>query len=135
MSQKYLLDTNVILRLILRDSQKQYEDILELFNHAEVGKIELVCPSISLFETSFVLLGKYYNTPKEEFIPILETLLSLKIINFEEEETFRLALEIFSKNSISLVDSYLIAKSNLQNFTFFSFDQKALKTYESYKNK
>jgi predicted nucleic acid-binding protein len=134
MKTTYLLDTNVFLRLILKDNLEQYKQIIGLLEQSEFSKINLVCPLISLFEITFVLSGKTYQRPKNEIATILKTLLKLRIIKFESEEIFALALDIFLENSISIVDSFLLSSSQIQKYEFYSFDQKALKISKTLKN-
>lgn len=130
MKQTYLLDTNVILRLILKDNLEQYQQIIKLLEQSESGKLKLYCSSISIFETAFVLLGPTYKTEKTETIKILETVLNLKPIDFEKEEVLFESLNIFSASPVSLVDSYLLAQSKMNNYQFFSFDTKANKVFD-----
>jgi predicted nucleic acid-binding protein len=134
MKTTYLLDTNVFLRLILKDNLEQYKQVINLLEQAEFGKITLVCPLISLFEITFVLSGETYQRPKNEIVTILKTLLKFRIIKFESEEIFALALDIFLENSVSIVDSFLLATAKNQKYEFFSFDKKALKIYKTLKN-
>lgn len=133
--QIYLLDTNVILRLILKDNQDQYKKIMELLEQAESGYINLECSFVSIFETAFVLLGKTYEISKNDTVKILNTVLNIRLIDFEKKESILKALEIYDKNTISIMDSYLLAESTLNNKQFFSFDAKANKTFKQLQTK
>ena len=130
MLQKVLLDTNVLLRLILKDNNQQLKEIIKILEQAESGKINLYCKSISIFEIVFVLSGKMYQTAKSEIVEILKTMLNISVINFEESKELSLALDIFLDYSISAVDSFLIANCILNKQDFFSFDTKANKIYK-----
>ncbi|MEI6728987.1 MAG: PIN domain-containing protein [bacterium] len=134
MTETYLLDTNVILRLILKDNLDQYNQVIKLMEQGESGKVKLYCSTISIFETIFVLTGKIYQSSKLEVIQIIQTVLNLQPINFEEQVTIFEALEIFSSHSLSFPDCYLLAKSKINQYKFFSFDQKAVKIFNKLEN-
>ncbi len=127
----YLLDTNVLLRLILKDEQSQLAKIQDLLEQSESQKVKLFCSGISIFEIVFVLMGKTYNLDKIQTVKVISTLLKLKVIEFEDLGIFEMALKIFSKQNISFPDTYLIAKSRIQKLEFFSFDNMANKAYKN----
>lgn len=128
--KKYLIDTNVLLRLILKDDLNQLKKIQNLLIEVESEKVKLYCASISLFETAFILMGKMYNLSKPKTAQILQTLLKLKVIEFQDLEIFNTALDIFVSSNISFPDCYLLAKAKLDKLTFFSFDAKANKVFK-----
>ena len=65
MPQEILIDTNVLLRIILKDDPKQLAQITDLLEQAEAGKVNLYCKTISIFEIIFVLpiFVHFYQKP------------------------------------------------------------------------
>lgn len=127
MNNKYLLDTNILLRLVLNDNNSQYHEIYNLFGRAENGKVELYCDVPSLFEFIFVLNGSIYSLDKKEIVNKLQDILSLKIVHFYDRDLFLSALDIFlnCKSNLSIIDCYLIARCKNNNLKFYTFDKKA----------
>lgn len=134
MSDKYLLDTNILLRLVLSDNENQWNEIYALFEKAERGEARLFCDVPSLFEFCFVLSGEYYDLSKKEIVEKLKEILDLKIINFFEKTLFLTALEIyeFNDSNLSIIDCFLIARCKDQDLKLFSFDKKAKRVEESW---
>jgi predicted nucleic acid-binding protein len=130
MPQEILIDTNVLLRIILKDDPKQLAQITDLLEQAEAGKVNLYCKTISIFEIIFVLSGKIYELEKVEVVEIMQTLLNISVISFEKIEILNESLNIYLENNISFPDSFLIATCTLENLDFYSFDQKANKVYK-----
>lgn len=118
---KYILDTNAILRFILKDVKPQYLKIFDLIKKAKTKKVEVVIPEIIVFETIFTLKS-YYEYTKEVQIKVLESLLTSEYLQIENKQTFNEAIKIFRSSNLSLVDCFLIAKSITSNAKLFSFD-------------
>lgn len=118
---KYILDTNAILRFILKDVKPQYLKIFDLIKKAKTKKVKVVIPEIIVFETIFTLKS-YYEYTKEVQIKVLESLLTSEYLQIENKQTFSEAIKIFRSSNLSLVDCFLIAKSITSNAKLFSFD-------------
>lgn len=125
---KYL-DTNVILRLIIKDNLDQLKVITDLFNKVSTKKVKLFSSTLAIFETEWVLRS-FYKFEKNDIVELLKKILSIKEINFSETEILNLTLENMSKNSLGLEDNYHISYSIFNNLDFFSFDEKANKVYK-----
>lgn len=126
-TNKYL-DTNVILRLIIKDNLEQLGEIKKLLSLVANKKIKLYCSVIVIFETEWVLRS-FYKFEQHDILNILENILSVKEINFDQEEILSLTIENATKNNLGLEDNYHIAYSLFNKLDFFSFDNKANKEF------
>ena len=121
--KKVLLDTNPILRFLLNDIPSQAQKTNYLFKNAKAGKIKIIIPQIIIFEAYFVL-AKYYEFDKKTIINYLQFILSTPYLIIEDRSVFLKSIAIFSSKNISFVDSFLVAKSTLENIVLFTFDKK-----------
>ncbi|OGM75618.1 hypothetical protein A2382_02735 [Candidatus Woesebacteria bacterium RIFOXYB1_FULL_38_16] len=121
--KKVLLDTNPILRFLLNDIPAQAQKTNGLFENAKAGKIKIIIPQIIIFEAYFVL-AKYYEFDKKTIINYLQFILSTPYLIIEDRSVFLKSIAIFSSKNISFVDSFLVAKSTLENIVLFTFDKK-----------
>lgn len=126
MNKSYILDTNIILRLLLEDIPLQYKQARKIFLDAKNGKVILILPQIVVFEVNFAL-KKFYNLEKEEIIIKLESLISTDYIQAESKEIFIEALAYYRLLNISFVDCFLLSKTKLEKAELFTFDKRLKK--------
>ena len=112
---KVLVDTNVILRYLLCDNEKQAEIAKDLI---EGGAFLL--PEV-LMETSHVL-RTFYEIDRQSIAEQL--LIVLRWVEMERKEIMFRAVEIFAETKLDFVDCILIAYHELQNVEVFTFDKK-----------
>src|SRR3989344_798866 len=124
--KRIIIDTNAILRFLLKDIPAQHKMVEEKVKKASLGKLMIIIPEVIIFE-AFFTLSTYYEYKKEKLIEILESLISASYFEVESRSDLVEALKIYKMVSMSLVDSFLIAKSRNLNVGLFSFDRKLLK--------
>lgn len=124
--KRTIADTNAFLRVLLNDIPNQKKAFELVLQKAQKNDIYLIVPQIVIFEIEFVLRS-VYHVPKEEIIEKLQTLLPLDYIHIEDRNIFISALLFFQKENISFVDSFLLAKSQIQEAELFTFDKKLQK--------
>lgn len=124
-----VLDTNALLRFLLNDISSQSEQVSKKIEQAKRGKIDLLIPSIVLFEIAYALT-KQYEFSKEKVISGLKKFITSKYLIFEEEDTFREALELYSTANVSLADCFIAVYAKERNATVFTFDKKLKKALE-----
>ena len=110
------LDTNYILRFLVRDNEVMYQEAKEVIkNHRCYIENEV------LAEVVFVLL-KVYEVAKEDIVGILKKFLSYPNIILREKKNILEALEIFSNKNLDFVDAILCVKS--KEYMVKTFDKK-----------
>lgn len=115
-----LIDTNIIVRILLNDNPLLFKKAKELIEKEE--KLLVLDPIV--FEVFYVLENKIYNTPKNEAVLSVRRFLKQKKVVLENKELIELTLEKYSTNNISIPDSYLLARSELNNDKLLTFDKK-----------
>lgn len=124
-----IIDTNTILRFVLKDVSSQHVEVYELIKKAKYKKIKLIIPEIVVFEIYFTLKS-YYEYKKETLLIVLESLLSADYFKIESNHIFMEAIKIFGNSNLDFVDCFLAAKSKLLETKLFTFDNN-LKKYLS----
>lgn len=124
---KLCLDTNVILRFLLKDNGKLYTETRKIFNQAASGDTQLHIISQVIFESVYVM-EKLYGLDKQEVCSSLITLLSETYVKADNKNILLKSLQTYlTENSISLVDIYLSHMCSAQGFKLVTFDKKLLK--------
>ncbi len=96
------LDTNVLVRYIAQDDQKQSPlatNLIDALTSEAPGFITLV----SLVELVWVMQG-CYDATKEEVVNILRKVLQTKVLVVENAETVIKALNMFSQSKADFAD-------------------------------
>ena len=122
MKTKYL-DTNLILRLIIRDNLDQVKYVQNLLEQSNLKKCKLFTSAVVVFECEWVLRS-FYKFSKEDIIKILQKILIIDEIEIENSEILYLALEKMSTNNLGMEDNYHISYSKNRNMELVSFDKK-----------
>lgn len=115
-----LIDTNIILRFIVGDNEKQKIEARKIFQDAEKGKITLLLKTVVVAEVCYVL-ESFYKKDKDEIASSMEVFLSQKWLKVEDRQAL-LAMWPWYKESLHFVDSYLIACSKLNKYKLVTFD-------------
>jgi predicted nucleic-acid-binding protein len=121
------LDTNVLVRYVAQDDEKQSaiaSDLIEAFTPAAPGFIALV----SIVELVWVLQSSY-KASKEEIITVLETLLRTRELNIENAEIIWQAIRRFSESNADFADCLIERSAHAAGCDHtFTFDIKAART-------
>ena len=112
---KILVDTNVVLRYLLRDNEIQ----------SQIAKVLIesgarLLPEV-LMETSHVL-RTFYGIDRPDISKQLLTV--LRWVEMENKDVMIRAVEIFAETKLDFVDCILVAYHELENVEVFSFDKK-----------
>ncbi|SQF96597.1 putative nucleic-acid-binding protein, contains PIN domain [Paucimonas lemoignei] len=121
------LDTNVLVRYVAQDDQKQSavaSELIESLTASSPGFIALV----SVVELVWVLQSSYQSS-KSEIIVVLETLLRTRELTLENAETVWQALRRFSESNADFADCLIERSANAAGCDHtVTFDSKAAKT-------
>lgn len=117
-----LVDTNILLRYLLKDNTPLYEKSNELFEKVRTGRERIVILESVLVECVYVLT-KFYNVPRSEASLRLKELLQYKGIANTDRQDLIDALTMFSDKKLDIVDCILCAKARRNNISLFTFDE------------
>ncbi len=101
-----LIDANVILRYLLRDSEELYAEAEKVFNEVMEGKAKVLILESVVAEVVYVL-QKIYNVSRKEISDVLRELIELRGVKIHNERQMVKALEIFSTKNLDFVNCLL----------------------------
>lgn len=123
------LDTNVLIRFLTKDDERQWQQAVEIINQAESCFIS----NIVLCEIVWVLRGKPYQYLQEEILKTLELMLATAKFEFENRSVIYQAIAFTKQGKADFAD-YLIGAVNHHHGCIHTvtFDRK-LKTAKRFK--
>ncbi len=124
--KKYFLDTNVILRFLLKDNEKYYNQAKSYFEKAKNNEIELNLISEVLFEIDYVLRG-VYSLSKNEVIDVLLKLIKSPYLKISNRGLLITTIEKYQLTNVDLFDIYLYYYSLSKEASVLSFDKDFIK--------
>ena len=101
------VDTNVLLRYILRDDEAQAERAYRLIH----GKATVLVTDVVLAETVWTLMGRKYRAGKSDVISVIEALLNEPGIRFEDDQVIWRALQSYRDTDAGLSDALVVHKA------------------------
>lgn len=122
MKNRVLIDTNIIVRLTVRDHEAHYLIAKELFEKIENREVEVELLDIIIGEVIYVL-HKIYDYSKDEIVMTLKKILNYAYVVVDNKVLMHEALEIFRSKNIDFADAMLCAKKNLEGYEVMSFDK------------
>ena len=124
-----IVDTNIILRYLLQDSEELSEKATDIIDNNEI-----FIPTEVIVEASYVL-KKVYNVEKEKIYEVIKQLINMEDIKFQNKGTIELAFKIYAEKNIDIVDCMLFAYNRNQKYDIKTFDKKLGKLIKEYENK
>jgi len=122
------LDTNILVRFLVRDDQEQAERVYCLFKAAEADKTLFFISLPVLLELIWVL-DSVYGIARMEILDAIEELLLLPILTFDAQSAVRSFLTDARKNSYDLSDLLIAFDASLSGCEeMLTFDKKAAKS-------
>lgn len=119
------LDTNVLVRFLVKDDPKQANTVYRLFKQAESNRESFWVPIAVILETIWVL-DSVYQISRQEIVDSIADLLRLPVLKIETQAALQSFVQSAMNNRIGLSD-LLIAYSakNSGCESVLTFDQRA----------
>ena len=122
------VDTNVLLRYLLRDDEVQAEKARQIFERQE----RILITDVVLAETMWTLIGRRYRAVKADLVAVVENLLQDPKVHFEDDDVVWNALQAYRKTDADFADALIVHKAQ-KTATFgngldvvYTFDAAAL---------
>ena len=120
------LDTNVLVRLLTRDDEKQAEKVRLLFDSRAEQSDEFFVCDIVLAELAWTL-ERTYGVDRASIGNTFKTLGENTTLGFESREVLRQAQVIFETTKAGFADCLIIAKSQARGCTSLVTFDKAMR--------
>jgi predicted nucleic acid-binding protein len=121
-SQRRLIDTNLIVRYLVQDHEKHAKAASKIFEACDRGDLILVVLPEVLAECVFVL-ESFYEHPRADIASALSRLVSSPGVEIAETAIHLDALYRYGKTKIHFVDCLIAATAVARDMPVASFDQ------------
>ena len=125
---KVFLDSNIWLRLFLRDQEDQYNHSTQLFYAIDTGLFQPYTSSIVFMEVNYVLKS-VYKLSTEEALKYLFTMKETRTLTVIEDTDITKALHYYKTHKVKFTDC-LIASQLKSSLILVSFDEEMKKIKE-----
>jgi len=124
MKKSAWLDTNVILRFLLKEDPQLFQAVEPLFLQAEQGDLEIYIHPIIIAEIIWTL-ESYYEYSKEKIAEVMIQLVEAKGVVAPDKEIIVGALQDYKEKNVDFIDSYLVQYANKKGpLTVYTLDKK-----------
>jgi predicted nucleic-acid-binding protein len=121
------LDTNVIVRFLVRDDEKQAQAVYARFKQAESARETLFIPLLVVLETIWVLESAY-DKSRKEILDSFDALKSMSILKFEKDQVLQNLLSEGRESNADLSDLLIAMAAQSSGCSGgLTFDKKASK--------
>ena len=121
------IDTNVLVRFLVRDDEAQFEKARKLIKREVAARRRVFVSQLVLLETEWVLRSRY-GLPKSGIIAAISGLLDATDVQFEDESAIEEALFVWKDNAADFADCLIGAQNRrLGCRVTVTFDAKASK--------
>src|SRR3989304_5101122 len=109
MSDSYV-DTDVIIRLLVRDDARKTAEAAALFESVEAGKLRLEAPVTVIADAVFVLSSPHlYHLARAQIRDLLVPLIRLPNFRVHDRDAVLAALDIYSNRNVDFGDAFIVA--------------------------
>ena len=121
------VDTNVLVRFLVQDDEKQMQIATQLLADAEANKQPLFVSNVVVLELMWVLKS-VYEVPRDEILGSLGELLSMVALEFQDSLSVRDFVSSAQNNTYDLADLLIAHVARGKGCdTTLTFDKKAAK--------
>jgi predicted nucleic-acid-binding protein len=117
-----IVDTNIILRFLVKDQPQQFNQAKKWFRLAQKGRINLFIVPLVIAECCFVL-ESFYKVDRDEIAQKFQVLLGQRWLRVNQ----RLVLQNlwpFYQQGFHFVDSYLLSWNQVYQQKILTFDER-----------
>ena len=118
------LDTSALVRFFTNDEPRKALKVKAVMEGQKVKVPDVVLP-----ELEYVLLGKIYNSTRENLVRGFEYLVNSKNINVSKEA--KLGIEIYKTSRLDMADCIIISSAKSRNL--LTFDDKMSEIHKNLK--
>lgn len=110
--ERCFIDTNVFLRLLIKENRFSFNDCLRFFEAVKKNKIKGVTSTLVLAEIVWTLTS-YYNFSKKEAARAVKGVVNLRGLKLVDEIEIDLALELFSGRPVKFIDALIASNKKI----------------------
>ncbi len=124
MMNRFLVDTNVLIRLLVKEDPIKFNTIVRLVEKVEKNELTLVIPTVVIAECCW-LLKSFFKLEKYQITEYLLDIIESENVDVEENNVIH-ALKMYSEKNVDFADALISSKSN-SNLAILTWDKKDFK--------
>lgn len=109
----YLIDSNIFLRVIVRDEERTWQDCVDILSEIEQHKVVAYVPTVVIAEVQYVLKS-FYGFEKSTLIKALAGIVATRNLDVVDDLSFPLAMKLFEDHNVKFVDSLIASSRRIQ---------------------
>ena len=121
--KKVIVDTNILLRFLVKDKSLLQVEAVKILTRAETGKYVILLNELIIAECIWVMIS-HYHLDKKLVIEQVKSLIIKDEFEVRDKDIISHALDTFSKTNLSWVDCYLLNQSKILGMKLVTFDDK-----------
>jgi len=123
------LDTNVLVRFLVRDDERQAKAVYRLFTRAEQGRETFLVAPLVLLETIWVLESAY-DIGRDDILDAVEDLMLMPVLEFERQPSIRRFIREARGSKLGLPDLLIACLAQAAGCeTVLTFDRRAARSH------
>jgi len=122
---KYFIDTNIFLRVIVKEDDVSYQECFDILHLAKTNRIQIVTSTVVLAEVLWTLKS-YYKIDKVGCIEAIQSIINIRGLQIIDTFDHQKALQYYSDNSqIKYIDCLIasIITTKQSGYTIISYDK------------
>lgn len=121
---EYFVDTNIFLRLFVKEDEKSFKECYQFFKLMEGRKIRAFTSPLVLVEIDWVL-ESFYKFQKDKAIEALESISKLRGLQLIDKINFPLAIELYKNQKVKFLDALIASNPKVirREIAIVSYDK------------
>ncbi|MFZ2202593.1 MAG: PIN domain-containing protein [Microgenomates group bacterium] len=121
---KYFIDTNVFLRVLIKEDPESFNAGLELLGKVKKGSLKAVTSSLVLAEIGWTL-SSFYKFEKEDVVRSIRSIIGLHGLVIVDKVDWLYALDSFSRKKVKLIDCLIASRKEIREkkWTVVTYDK------------
>lgn len=125
MKQKFVLDTNIIVRILTKDEIDLVEQAEQLIARVEKGEISFYIPSMVVAGTCWTL-SSFYRFQRKDIGKMVKHFVQSEGVELEEPWIIGV-LDDFIDHNVDFIDAYIAKKSQRNSLSVITWNKKHFK--------
>ena len=124
----FFIDTNIFLRVFVKEDEKTFNACCDFIRIVEDGTIKAYSSNLVFAEVNWVL-ASLYKFSKNDIVQVLNSIAGMKNLKIFNDNELLSALDIYSSHNVKFIDSliassaWLIEEKTKQKTIIVSYDK------------
>lgn len=121
---KYLIDTNIFLRIFVKEDKTSHQECIELLSKIKQRKIDACTSSLVLAEVAWSLKS-FYKSSKEDVVRCVSAIINTPGMKIIDGYQHSLALQMYGDHKAKYIDAVLASIPNVleKRLAIVSYDK------------